>query len=116
MHGLNVVNKLAPYTAQAWGFDDDDAALRREAMINAQNDHLAEMQRIAQQEEADYQKRANDYQAASQKLADDIHEQKIEPNRMFQDASMGTRMVGVSRRRYSTQVSVPANSPMGTLM
>jgi endoglycosylceramidase len=35
VHGVNVVNKLAPYTAQAWGFDDDDAAFLQANGFNA---------------------------------------------------------------------------------
>ena len=35
VHGLNVVNKLAPYTAQAWGFGDDDAAFLQANGFNA---------------------------------------------------------------------------------
>lgn len=35
VHGLNVVNKLAPYTAQAWGFGDDDATFLQAHGFNA---------------------------------------------------------------------------------
>jgi endoglycosylceramidase len=35
VHGTNVVNKRAPYTAQAWGFDDDDAAFLQANGFNA---------------------------------------------------------------------------------
>jgi endoglycosylceramidase len=35
VHGLNVVNKLAPYTAQAWGFGDDDATFLQANGFNA---------------------------------------------------------------------------------
>jgi endoglycosylceramidase len=35
VHGLNVVNKLPPYTAQAWGFGDDDAAFLQANGFNA---------------------------------------------------------------------------------
>ncbi len=34
VHGTNVVNKLAPYTPQALGFDDDDAAFLQENGFN----------------------------------------------------------------------------------
>jgi endoglycosylceramidase len=35
VHGLNIVNKLPPYTAQALGFDDDDAAFLQANGFNA---------------------------------------------------------------------------------
>jgi endoglycosylceramidase len=35
VHGLNVVNKLAPFTAQAWGFGDDDAIFLQAHGFNA---------------------------------------------------------------------------------
>lgn len=35
VHGFNVVNKLAPYTPQGWGFDDDDAAFLQANGFNA---------------------------------------------------------------------------------
>jgi endoglycosylceramidase len=35
VHGRNVVNKLAPFTAQAWGFGDDDAMFLQAHGFNA---------------------------------------------------------------------------------
>jgi endoglycosylceramidase len=35
VHGLNVVNKLAPFTAQGWGFGDDDAMFLQAHGFNA---------------------------------------------------------------------------------